>query len=275
MKKNQNKSVKKNTAKNVQKSKVQTTIGTQQYINKETGEIEDFQVISKNITKDFNFHKIWIQDILNVLDSMGNKKILVLTFLLKIMRNEDNTFSGSYRDISKKCNVSLPTVSLVMQELLESNVIKKLTIGTYQFNPNIIIKGTSSKRQRLLIEYNMVDETIENAKNANIESPKSNQPKITQTTLEQQIAWANEEKLKDQVEAAKVDPTVKPVPTRKKQSQQIKEDIEVYGNANEEIAGFEVKESPEKIEAYNKAYAEFRNKVEKINKNLKSKSSKS
>lgn len=160
--------MKENLTKEVKQIKVksQTVVGTQQYINPDTGEVLDFTVIEKNIPKDFNFHKIWLQDVLNVLDSFGNKKILVITNLLKMMRNEDNTFSGSYREISTKCDVSLPTVSLVMNELLESNVIKKVATGTYQFNPDIIAKGSGQKRANLLISYNYADEPkqINNAK---------------------------------------------------------------------------------------------------------------
>lgn len=156
----------------VQKTKMQTIVGKAEYLNPNTGEIEEFSVIEKNISKDFNFHKIWLQDVLNILDSFGNKKILVLTYLLKIMRNEDNSFSGTYRDIADACGVSLPTVSLVMKELKESNVIKQITTATYHFNPSIIIRGSSVKRKNLLIKYNYQEDTkkeVHNAKNVDLD----------------------------------------------------------------------------------------------------------
>lgn len=139
------------------KSKVQTVLGSQTYLNQDTGEVSEFTVIEKNIEKDFNFHKIWIQDVLNVLDSFGNKKILVLSYLLKIMRNEDNTFSGSYRELAEDIGVSVKTVNVVINELVESNVIKKISTATYRFNPDIIVKGRSDKRKNLLIKYNYID----------------------------------------------------------------------------------------------------------------------
>lgn len=135
----------------------ETVIGTVKYLNTVTNQIEEFSVIDKNITTDMNFHKIWLQDVLNILDSFGNKKILVITYLLKIMRNEDNTFSGSLREISEQCQISLPTVNLVVKELIETNIIKKIALGTYQFNPDIIVKGSSNKRKNLLIRYNTDD----------------------------------------------------------------------------------------------------------------------
>lgn len=152
----------------IAKTKSQTTVGLQKYIEESTGEIKEFTVIEKNIAADFNFHKIWLQDVLNILDSFGNKKILVITHLLKIMRNEDNTFSGSYREIAEACEVSLPTVSLVMNELIDSDVIKKIGTGTYQFNPSLVVKGSSEKRRNLLIKYTYGDDAkqISNAKKA-------------------------------------------------------------------------------------------------------------
>lgn len=154
------------------------SIGLKTLIDPETGQETEFTLIEKDIPKDYNFHKVWLQDILNVLDSFGNKKILVLTHLLKRMRNEDNSVSGSYREIAEDCNVSLPTVSAVMSELIESNVLKRIATATYQFNPSLIVRGGANKRKNLIIKYKYyTDEKkqIDNAKSADIEPIHPNQ----------------------------------------------------------------------------------------------------
>jgi hypothetical protein len=151
----------------VVKVKSQTVVGTQQYIDAQTGEVLEFTVINKNIQNDYNFHKIWLQDVLNVLDSFGNKKILVLTYLLKIMRNEDNTFNGTYREIANAIDVSPRTVNVVFTELIESNIIKKVSTATYRFNPDIIVKGKSEKRRNLLVQYHYQDGDKDNSKHLN------------------------------------------------------------------------------------------------------------
>ena len=153
--------------KKIIKSKVQTKVGNMQLYNPNTNKMEDFAVIDKNIEQDYNFHKIWLQDVLNVLDSFGNKKILVLSYLLKIMRNEDNTFSGTYREIASSIQVSVKTVNVVFQELIESNIIKKVSTATYRFNPDIIVKGKSNKRKNLLIRYNYEDGDKDSSKQIN------------------------------------------------------------------------------------------------------------
>ena len=147
------------------RTKTQIAVANRQYINRDTGEVEEFTVVQKNISADFNFHKIWLQDLLNILDSFGSKKIKVITYLLSKMRNEDNSISCTYRSIEKDTGISYQTIATTMKEMIESNVIKKIATGTYQFNPDIIIKGSSNKRQRLLVEYNI----IENEKIKNID----------------------------------------------------------------------------------------------------------
>lgn len=163
---------------NKNKGRGAISIGLKTLIDPETGQETEFTLIEKDIPKDYNFHKVWLQDILNVLDSFGNKKILVLTHLLKRMRNEDNSVSGSYREIAEDCKVSLPTVSAVMTELIESNVLKRIATATYQFNPSLIVKGGANKRKNLIIKYKYhADEKIQidNAKSVDIEPLHPNQ----------------------------------------------------------------------------------------------------
>lgn len=139
------------------KTKNQMVVAKKTYVDQLTGEVQEFTVVEKNISSDFNFHKIWLQDILHVLDSFGNKKIRILTFLLSEMRNEDNSISVTYEYVSQTTGISYKTVAVTMKELLNSGVIKRVRTGLFQFNPDLIIKGSPGKRQSLLIEYNFDD----------------------------------------------------------------------------------------------------------------------
>ena len=49
-------------------------IGTQQYINTTDGTVEDFQVM-KIEERDFNFHKVWLQHLVNSLDGISNQRL--------------------------------------------------------------------------------------------------------------------------------------------------------------------------------------------------------
>ena len=149
------------------KTKTQMQIQNKQYVNPTTGELENFTVIKKNVNADFNFHKIWLEDLLNILNTIGNKKITILSYLLKIMRSSDNSLNFTIRSLSEDTGVSSPTCQTTIHELMESNVIKRdeRIKQLYTFNPDLLVKGNSDKRRKLLVEYNFDDETKDN-KNA-------------------------------------------------------------------------------------------------------------
>jgi DNA-binding Lrp family transcriptional regulator len=136
-------------------------IGEKKYIDPQTGEEIEVLIVKKNFNTDIGFWKVWLQDILAILDHFGNKKIKIVSYLLSKMRREDNSVTVTYNEITKNVGVSKPTVSAVIRELIEANIIKKIAPATYIFNPAIIVKGTSAKRMRLMVEYNTVDSQYE------------------------------------------------------------------------------------------------------------------
>lgn len=155
----------------INKRKIQQVVGTKQMMNPETGELENFTVISKNVTQDFGFHKIWLEDLMNILNSMGNRKMTILSYLLKIMRNSDNTLNFTMRSLSEDTGVSLPTCQTTISELMESNVLKRdsRVKQLYTFNPDLIVKGTSEKKRKILIEYNYEDESQDSKRVKNLD----------------------------------------------------------------------------------------------------------
>ena len=48
-------------------------IGREQWMNPYTREMEDFEVVSVE-DRDFNFHKVWLESIINSMDLLGNQK---------------------------------------------------------------------------------------------------------------------------------------------------------------------------------------------------------
>jgi predicted transcriptional regulator len=142
----------KTTNKKVRK-KTQTIIGTQRYINADTGEILETTVIEKEVDRDFNFHKIWLNDLMSVLNLIGGKKLDILKYLLGQMRTQDNTISVTYRQIEKELNTSQKTIAKTMKILQEANFITKIQNGLYMVNPDVIVRGKSSKKDALMIKY--------------------------------------------------------------------------------------------------------------------------
>lgn len=138
-----------------------TTIAKKNYINEETGQIETFNIIEEN-SQDFNFQKIWLGHLLESLEIIGNKKIVVLNFLLK-NKDSENRIIGTQRAIAKAAGVSVPVVNETIKALVKINGIKQVQQGVLMLNPEIIFQGNHQKRMNILLKYTKV-ETIDQNK---------------------------------------------------------------------------------------------------------------
>lgn len=134
------------------KTKVQKKVGETSYINPKTQELEVFDVFQNSKETDFNFHKVWVKDLVELLELIGGKKVKVFNHLLLKM-NSDNIFIGTIRAIAEKLKLSKETVSSSLKLLKDAGHIKMLQDGVYMINPDLILKGNSAKRQKLRADY--------------------------------------------------------------------------------------------------------------------------
>ena len=104
-----------------QTTKKVKVVGTQQYINTTDGTVEDFQVV-KIEERDFNFHKVWLEHIINSLELIGNQKTKLAFWIIDNL-DKENKLTMTYRQISEKSGISLDTVRVTMKSLIESNFI--------------------------------------------------------------------------------------------------------------------------------------------------------
>lgn len=126
-------------------------IGNQQYINNDTGELENFQVVSIE-DRDFNFHKVWLEHIIQSLDLIGNQKTKLAFWIIDNLDRE-NKLTMTYRQIAEHSGISYQTVSKTMQALIESNFLQTINRGAYRVNPNVLFKGTKNNRLNVLYQY--------------------------------------------------------------------------------------------------------------------------
>ena len=106
-------------------------------------EVEDFQVV-RTEDRDFNFHKVWLQSIINSIDLIGNQKTKLAFWIIDNL-NKENQLIMTYRQIAKKSGISLDTVRVTMKALMDSNFIRKINNGAYCVNPDVLFKGTRTE----------------------------------------------------------------------------------------------------------------------------------
>lgn len=126
-------------------------VGKQTYINQETGEMNEVQVIDIE-ERDANFHKIWLSHILNSIDLIGNQKTKLAFWILDNIDSE-NQLIMTQRKIAKNSGISLYTVSETLKVLMDSNFLQKINSGDYRVNPNVLWKGGKSARMNVLFKY--------------------------------------------------------------------------------------------------------------------------
>ena len=132
-------------------------VGKQTYINQETGEMNEVQVIDIE-ERDANFHKIWLSHILNSIDLIGNQKTKLAFWILDNIDSE-NQLIMTQRKIAKNSGISLYTVSETLKVLMDSNFLQKINSGAYRVNPNVLWKGGKSARMNILFKYHQNEKT--------------------------------------------------------------------------------------------------------------------
>jgi len=146
-------------------SKKQKFIGYKELTDEETGEKYPMQL---NVIedRDFNFHKVWLQNLIMSMDAIANQKLKLAFWIIENL-NKENQLVMTQRKIAEKSGISLKTVSKTIKVLCEPPekgsipFLQKINSGAYRVNPNVLFKGSHSNRMGICFEYREIDEEKE------------------------------------------------------------------------------------------------------------------
>lgn len=125
--------------------------GQRRLVDTTTGEVIDAQVVVKT-AGDAGFHKIWLHQILELVEEAGNAKMRVLMWLLS-KADAQNLIWSTHREIADACGTSTKTVQRLMASLVAANVITETRRSVWRLNPEVIFKGDHNKRMAVLVKY--------------------------------------------------------------------------------------------------------------------------
>jgi DNA-binding transcriptional regulator YhcF (GntR family) len=137
-------------------------IGTKQFLNPETNELEDFNVISQE-EQDFNFDKLWIMQILLAIEEFGSQKMKLIMHLFSTRDRGNNTVLKTVRELAAETGINKNTINTTL-EILKRNKIIKRKIGVIIINPDVIFKGGHNKRMNVLIQYRAISQNEQEEK---------------------------------------------------------------------------------------------------------------
>lgn len=159
-----------NTKKEQITAKKQKFVGSKTLVDIETGEEYPMQM---NVIedRDFNFHKVWLQNLIMSMDSIANQKLKLAFWIIDNLTN-DNMLVMTQRKIAEKTGISLPTVSKTIRLLCEPEdketipFLQKINSGAYRVNPNVLFKGSHNNRMGICFEY--IQTQKENNENSSV-----------------------------------------------------------------------------------------------------------
>jgi hypothetical protein len=129
-------------------------------VDPETGETYPMQM---NVMedRDFNFHKVWLQHLVNSLDSISNQKLRLAFWIIDHLDRE-NQLIMTQRAIADATNMSTKTVNTTLKALCEAPegspaFLQRINSGAYRVNPEVIFKGSHSNRMGICYEYKETD----------------------------------------------------------------------------------------------------------------------
>lgn len=142
----------------MQTTKKQKFVGTKELVDPNTGEVYPMQL---NVLeeRDFNFTKVWMQHLVNSLDSISNQKLRLAFWIIDHL-DKENQLIMTQRAISDATKMSLQTVNRTLKALCEGSpaFLQKINSGAYRVNPDVLYKGSHSNRMGILYEYHNVDQ---------------------------------------------------------------------------------------------------------------------
>jgi biotin operon repressor len=135
-------------------SDVKVTFETEKVLKDiKTGEVFEAYGVCKTLKKE-NFYKVWLFDLLTALGLIGNKKMLVFEYLISAM-DRQNRIIKSIKEIADDLRISYKTVATTMKQLQDAGLLIKHKNSVYIVNPKVVFFGDDSRRQYLLLEYNI------------------------------------------------------------------------------------------------------------------------
>ena len=123
------------------------------YIDADTGEITYADQIVREYMGQKPFWKMYKEDFLNVFRLFDGKQKDILIYILDNIKQYDNSFSGTYKTISKDLHVSEVTIAKTMRGLQEIGFITISSLGVWRINPNYLMRGNETKRIILEKEF--------------------------------------------------------------------------------------------------------------------------
>ena len=131
--------------------------GRSEWVNLETGERREVDEFERPVGRNEPFMITYLYEIIKLIDTLGNKKMKVIKYILKNMNKSDNVLVITTTELAEKAGTSRQTVSDTLSLLTEAGIIKR-RVGAIMINPKLMNNKRASGENLMLIRYQQFGE---------------------------------------------------------------------------------------------------------------------
>ena len=122
------------------------------------GEPSEVNVVVREISRS-DFMITYLAQMVSMLDSIGNKKMKVVKYILQNMDKSTNKLTETVDEIAEHCKVSRVVVLQTLKILEQAGFVARKT-GVVMLSPKIAHKGNAQKERYLLTKFREMSKDV-------------------------------------------------------------------------------------------------------------------
>lgn len=126
--------------------------GREVWVNQTTGEIREVDAFERQVGRNEPFMIAYMGEIINMIETLGTRKMLVVKYILKEMCKTNNTLVATVREIATALGMSTKTVNDTLKLLENANIIRRKT-GAIMLSPHFMNNWKPGKEASMMIKY--------------------------------------------------------------------------------------------------------------------------
>lgn len=126
--------------------------GKEIWVNQATGEVREVDTFEKPVGRGNGFMITYLAEIINLIETLGNKKMLVVKYILEHMSKTENTLIRTQREIADALGMSTKTVNETLKLLADAGIIERRT-GSIMVSPKLMNNWKAPKEASMMIKY--------------------------------------------------------------------------------------------------------------------------
>ena len=120
-------------------------------------EVDEFE---RPVGRTEQFYITYLSEIISLIDTLGNKKMQVVKYILRHMSKSNNTLIITTKKLAKKANVGYNTVIETLQILDDAGIIQRRT-GAIMITPRLLNNKRADGEATMMVRYTQFNDDNE------------------------------------------------------------------------------------------------------------------